>query len=98
MDLERNTLEGTDRVIWTHPADRCALPRQCTIHNRSNHHMRHFPQNWRSDRAFMERVCPHGIGHPDPDQMAFLRSVLPMDEAHAEGIHGCDGCCYEEEQ
>ena len=31
-----------------------------------------------------ERVCPHGIGHPDPDR-----------PHHGGGVHGCDGCCKE---
>jgi hypothetical protein len=33
----------------------------------------------------MERICPHGIGHPDPDDPAFKNPI--------EGVHGCDGCC-----
>jgi hypothetical protein len=37
----------------------------------------------------MERVCTHGIGHPDPDHIAFL----PKDKRRWESVHGCDGCC-----
>ncbi len=33
----------------------------------------------------LERTCAHGIGHPDPDSLAWLG---------CEGIHGCDGCCH----
>lgn len=58
----------------------------CCIHNPSDHHMRDWPQQWRSDRHIMERVCKHGIGHPDPDD---LRIVL----GHDPGVHGCCGCC-----
>lgn len=54
----------------------------CTIHNRSNHVMREFRQHWRQDAGFMERICSHGIGHPDPDE---------LDPSRA---HGCDGCCF----
>lgn len=43
--------------------------------------MRSFPQSWRADKGWMERTCPHGIGHPDPD------------DPFADPIHGCDGCC-----
>ena len=57
----------------------------CTIHNRSDHHMRSWPQHWRDDTAVMERTCPHGVGHPDPD------SPWPWDSSR--WIHGCDGCC-----
>lgn len=53
----------------------------CTIHHPSDHHMVTWPQNWRGDRGLMERLCPHGVGHPDPDDLS------------ADGIHGCDGCC-----
>jgi hypothetical protein len=43
--------------------------------------MKEWPQNWREDRGIMERICPHGIGHPDPD------------DPTTDKIHGCDGCC-----
>lgn len=33
----------------------------------------------------MERICPHGVGHPDPDCMYAKRDT----------VHGCDGCCLE---
>lgn len=65
-----------------HTADKCAGD-YCTIHNRSDHHMRSYPQHWRGDRGIMERICPHGVGHPDPD------------EINQDRTHGCDGCCYE---
>lgn len=43
----------------------------------------------------MERICPHGIGHPDPDDIAFKRNRprFGEDMAKADSIHGCDGCC-----
>ena len=68
-----------------HGKDECRTPGACTIHSPSNHHMLHFPQSWRADRGFMERICEHGIGHPDPDEG--LEGVYAM--------HGCDGCCAE---
>lgn len=52
----------------------------CVIHAPTDHHMRAWPLKWRTDRQIFERICPHGIGHPDPDQ-------------RADGTHGCDGCC-----
>lgn len=77
------TLEHTDKFFGVmHASSKCA-GNYCTIHNRSNHHMRGFKQNWRSDAGFMERVCEHGIGHPDPDEIV----IRPG--------HGCDGCCLE---
>ena len=38
----------------------------------------------RFDRSFMERICVHGVGHPDPDG------------ADADPLHACDGCCINE--
>ena len=37
----------------------------------------------------MERVCKHGVGHPDPDDAAY-------NDRTGNGflnVHGCDGCC-----
>jgi hypothetical protein len=47
--------------------------------------MRAFPQHWRTDRKIIERICPHGVGHPDPDDPKMMEVY--------EAIHGCDGCC-----
>jgi len=65
----------------------------CSIHSPSKHSMRQFKRLWRPDRALMERICPHGIGHPDPDDIAFKRQQKGQEFAHYEAIHGCDGCC-----
>lgn len=83
--LERNTLENVDVTLWTHKKDVCD-GQYCTIHNRSNHAMRSWPQNWRTDRKIMERVCSHGVGHTDPDDYALFRGW-------DDGVHACDGCC-----
>ena len=85
--MELVTLENTDQQIWVHPNFACKNQR-CTIHNRSDHSMRSFPQDWRTDRAIMERICPHGVGHPDPDEYK-----LEGSSGWAEKVHGCDGCC-----
>jgi hypothetical protein len=86
-NLQRNYLEHTEKVWLTHPEGRC-LGEVCTIHNRSDHRMRSFPQNWRPDRAIMERICAHGVGHPDPDEYRIING-------EDDGTHGCDGCCGE---
>ena len=79
-------LEHTDIVLRNvHQPDDC-IGEWCTIHNRSEHSMRSFPQNWRDERVLMERICPHGVGHPDPDDSK-LRG------ADISTVHGCDGCC-----
>ena len=44
----------------------------------------------RRESGLIERKCPHGIGHPDPD------SVAAMEATGRKGydVHSCDGCCY----
>lgn len=79
------TLVGGQILTNTHDASKC-WNEYCTLHNFSNHHMIDWPQNWRSDRKIIERICPHGIGHPDPDEIT------------DDKTHGCDGCCAVPEQ
>ena len=76
-------------VLVVHPARMCA-GETCCIHNPSDHHMRTWPMNWRDDTKVMERLCPHGVGHPDPDALAF--NVRGGRDYY--GVHGCDGCCH----
>lgn len=70
---------GPFELTKVHDRDACRGP-HCVIHNPSDHHMRDWPLNWRADRQLMERTCPHGVGHPDPDTLG-------------DGIHACDMCC-----
>lgn len=77
---------GTGQWITVHNAYNCAVD-PCPIHAPSDHHMRDWPTHWRADRRIMERICPHGIGHPDPDCM----------NAIMDNVHGCDGCCQSPE-
>lgn len=72
---------GTGQRLWAiHPIEKCE-GRPCVIHNPSNHAMVEMPTFWRDDRGIMERTCPCGIGHPDPDS--------PWPRESAEWIHGC---------
>lgn len=41
----------------------------------------------------MERICKCGIGHPDPDHMAWLEEAHGKAVADVEAVHGCCGCC-----
>lgn len=74
---------SNERVYNVHSPEVC-IGGYCTIHNRSYHRMRNWPQHWRSDRGIMERICPHGVGHPDPDDIS------------TNTVHGCDGCCSQQ--
>ena len=79
-------IEHTNIVLRNvHQSDDC-IGEWCTIHNRLEHPMRSFPQHWREDRAIMERICPHGVGHPDPDD-----SKLRGNDT--DTVHGGEGCC-----
>lgn len=82
-----------EHLSYVHGENRCK-GEYCCIHNPSDHHMRTWPLNWRNDTGVMERICPHGVGHPDPDDAAFN---IRMNLAHMN-IHGCDGCCRRKEQ
>ena len=72
---------GTGQTLGgLHSIERCR-PQHGVIHNPSDHHMRDWPTHFRDDRHLMERMCPHGVGHPDPD------------DPNPNTVHGCDGCC-----
>ena len=79
--LEPHVLVGGEAIMAHTEADCIVQP--CPIHAPSDHHMVDWPQHWRGDRGIIERICPHGIGHPDPDCI----------DGWGGGVHGCDGCC-----
>lgn len=84
------------RSMMVHGSSRC-LGDNCVIHKPSEHALNTAPLNWRGDIGLMERICEHGIGHPDPDDIAYKVLVADGPEGEADawafGIHGCDGCC-----
>jgi hypothetical protein len=59
----------------------------CCVHNPSEHHMLTWPQVWNQSKHVMERQCPHGNTHPDPDD--------PATATIGGNIHPCDGCCIQ---
>ena len=88
------TYEMPDGTTLTnvHPAIACE-GRPCVIHNPSNHGMGDWPLNWRGDRSLMERLCSCGVGHPDPDHMAYELDRWGRVATINAGVHGCCGCC-----
>ena len=87
----------TQGVVKTHGEDRCA-GQPCCVHHPSEHHMREWPLVFRLDRdALGERICPCGIGHPDPDSLAYMATGMSADDAAFLGVHGCCGHCSESE-
>ena len=83
---------GTGQHVLVHDEKDCE-GHNCCIHNPSDHHMKNWPTHWRDDRGLMERICPHGIGHPDPDDIDFKKRNFGEKVASTESVHGCDGCC-----
>ncbi len=89
-------ITGTGQKIAVHSESDC-YSEFCCIHNPSNHKTKNWPTHWREDRGIMERMCTHGVGHPDPDDIAFKKAIA-KDYGRGDydaGIHGCDGCCKE---
>lgn len=105
---------GFGRVL-VHSPERCAQdPNPCVLHSPSTHRMSDWPMVLRLDRGgLIERTCPHGMGHPDPDSLAcqirgyretyddpredFSWVGDPSEDFSWVGTHGCDGCCREED-
>lgn len=84
MDNLERWITDTGQVIYAHKAVLCTPP--CPIHAPSQHTLVGAPRHWRDDRGLIERICKHGVGHPDPDDYG-VRFV------EGTGVHGCDGCC-----
>lgn len=80
-----------DGEIWSNVHLRADCQgRNCVVHNPSNHSMVNWPRHMR-ETGLVERICPHGIGHPDPDSVAWLNKQTRPEMGW--GMHGCDGCC-----
>lgn len=86
---------GTGQHILVHLQGPSCVKYGCVIHAPSKHIMDNWPTNWRPDRLMMERVCSHGIGHPDPDDIAYKVRAMGKREGEGYAVHGCDGCCVE---
>lgn len=67
----------------------------CPWHAPSKHGMREWPRVIRFDKlGLVERICAHGVGHPDPDSVAFITDyIIAGDPTGSLSVHGCDGCC-----
>jgi hypothetical protein len=85
---------GTGQKVLVHSKADCT-GEFCCIHNPSDHLMKDWPTHWRDDRSIMERMCPCGVGHPDPDDLAFKKAMAKKfhRKEYDAGVHGCCGCC-----
>jgi hypothetical protein len=71
-----------------HSKATCTPP--CPFHAPSDHPLKEAPKHIRADKAYIvERICEHGVGHDDPDSVAYMIARGHM----WAGTHGCDGCC-----
>jgi len=69
-------LVGGERMpLRTHGSYQCAGD-HCTIHNPSMHALAHLPQHWGA--GYVERVCPHGVGFIDPDEVRLPETWVRM--------------------
>lgn len=51
----------------------------------------------RRETGLIEHICEHGVGHPNAGSMARLDDIYGPGSAGTWGIHGCDGCCQNED-
>lgn len=88
--------EERECLVRIHDRETCG-EKMCPFHKPTKHHMVKWPKVWRADRSdsLVERVCEHGVGHPDPDSMEFIISKFGKEDGKYSGVHGCDGCCVD---
>lgn len=98
MILERKIVDGkvefthsSGSILRTHEETLDCYDYGCVVHFPSHQRLSEAPYNWREDTGVMERICPHGVGHPDLDSANhYLRLGMGY-----MNVHGCDGCCRE---
>lgn len=87
--------DATGRKFWVHKRNVGCDVDGCAIHNPSYHPLSNAKQYMRADKAWLiERICDHGIGHPDPDSASFISK---QEGNGSIWVHGCDGCCKDPE-
>lgn len=88
-------VDDSGQNLWVHRRTQDCDLNGCCIHNPSDHSLRGARLVWRRAGPFdikpshMERICSHGVGHPDPDDTAWRKRT----GRDTLSIHGCDGCC-----
>lgn len=91
--MKRYYLPSGHEIVNVHDESDCEDQPACIIHRPTEHHMADWPLHWRGDRGIFERICPHGVGHPDPDQFYYWKKRDEMWQA----VHGCCFCCQHDE-
>lgn len=99
---------GTRQVLTNvHPREMCE-GHPCCIHAPSAHPLVNAPTHWSMGHGWiddddgvdfwqrgeiMQRICPHGVFHPDPDDLTFIRETKGEEAAERLAEHECCGCC-----
>lgn len=92
--MKRYYLPSGQEIVNVHDESDCEDQPACIIHRPTEHHMSDWPLHWRGDRGIFERICSHGVGHPDPDQFYYWQK---RDGNLTEAVHGCCFCCQHDE-
>lgn len=82
-----------NNVISIHNPTQCA-GRPCVFHNPSDHALSKAKVSYNESLHRVERVCSHGIHHPDVDEVVKVYDGFGETEALKFAKHNdCDGCC-----
>lgn len=80
------------RLNFVHSQMACAY-RHCAIHGTASiHPLSMEPLIWDDDYQTVQRLCAHGIKHPDKDNVDYFEEIGGFPYVHNQ----CDGCCTEE--
>lgn len=83
-------ITGTRQIlVGVHAENDGCHEYNCPIHNPSAFAEAIGHTHYRNDRQMMERICEHGVGHPDPDAQDWRERTF----GDRDDVHGCDGCC-----
>lgn len=86
MAQEQTELES-GQLLNHHRADQCHS-QWCALHNPKPGPWSAWPRWWVGALERLDRICPHGVGHPVVESADWLRA---HGKAHLL-VHDCDGC------
>lgn len=85
---ETHLLESGQTLVNVHPRLEC-VGEWCPIHRPMPGPWSNWPRQWSDERDIMERVCPHGIGHPVAEMYQWA-----MERGRGfDLVHGCCSSC-----
>lgn len=90
----RGKVQLSDDLTIVNVHDPAACAEQfCAIHRPSNHPLCKSPRTFTT--GLVQRVCRHGVKHPDPDSIAWLKRSDGWATAELRAKHNCckSRCC-----